>query len=195
MQIPARGSLKAPSAAATAALTLLSLAACSSAPPRPPELRDGAVQAQQLPAAAGDRYEHSEETRYEPPVAAADNPIPEYPPALLAKRLPQRSVRVRLIVDSDGRVGEIQALDAPAQAADDAFLGSVRAACAQWRFSPLIERTRVPVQTADADGTLWTEYQERQRALPFHLDYAFRFEQVDGKAMTVRSDAAQPPTH
>lgn len=172
------------------ALAILSLAACRNAPQRPPETRDGTVRAQQIPAAAGDRYEHSDEVSYESPAALADNPLPEYPPARLAERLPPRSVRVRLIVDPDGRVGDVQALDAATEADDDAFLRSVRAACVQWRFSPLIERTREPVASTDADGTVWTEYRERRRALPFHLDFAFRFEQVDGKAMTVTSDAA-----
>ena len=188
---------RTPNGARTAALfasALLPLAACSHAPQRPTEPRDGAVLAQQLPADAGDRYEHSDEVRYESPVAAADNLLPGYPPALLAERLPPHSIRVRLIVDPAGRVRDVQALDAAAATAGDPFFGSVRTACAQWRFSPLIERTRVPVQTADADGTVWTEYRERERALPFHLDYAFRFEQVDGKALDVTSSAAQPPS-
>lgn len=193
MHTSAHRALDGARAATLLASALLSLAACGRAPQRPPERRDGAVQVQPLPADAGDRYAHSEEVRYESPVAAADNPLPEYPPALLAEHLPLRSVRVRLIVDAEGRVVDAQTLDADAAAAGDPFFGSVRAACAQWRFSPLIERTREPVQTADAEGTVWTEYRDRERTLPFHLDYAFRFEQVDGKALAVTSAATHTP--
>lgn len=175
--------------AAWSALAILPLAACSTAPPRPPQSRDGTVRVQELPAAAGERYEHSDETAYEPPAALSGNPMPEYPLALLAERLPPRSVRVRLIVDSEGRVGDVQVLDATAANGDPLF-SSVRAACLQWRFSPLIQRTREPVATTDADGTVWTEYRDQRRALPFHLDFAFRFEQIDGRAMAVTSDAA-----
>jgi hypothetical protein len=175
------------------ALALLPLAACRHAPDRPPETRDGAVQVRQLPAQADDRYERTEDVAYETPAALADNPMPEYPPALLAERLPERSTRVRLIVDAEGRVAEIRPLDATADTAADSFAASVRAACAQWRFSPLVERTRVPVETTDADGTVWTEYRERRRGLPFHLDYAFRFAQVDGKAASVTADGGRPP--
>ncbi len=172
----------------------LSLAACRSVPtqaPTPPST--GEVDAQPLLAASADRYEVAEGATYAQPQAAADNALPVYPADLLAQRLAPRIVRVRLIVDAQGRVGEVRALDPDP---GDAFLEAIRTACATWRFSPLAETRAVERRRRLPDGDVEIEYVPETRTLPFHLDYRFAFRQVDGRPVVDggTADAAEAPS-
>lgn len=175
----------------------LSLAACRSVPTQapPPPPPSGEVDAQPLVAASADRYEVAEGATYAQPQASADNALPLYPPDLLAQRLAPRIVRVRLIVDAQGRVDEVRPLDA--DPAGDAFLDAVRAACAGWRFSPLAETRAVERRRRLPDGDIEIEYLPETRTLPFHLDYRFAFRQVDGRPVVdagTAADGAEAPS-
>ncbi|MCR6702748.1 MAG: hypothetical protein NVV68_17075 [Dokdonella sp.] len=116
------------------------------------------------------------------------NALPVYPSDLLAQRLAPRIVRVRLIVDAQGRVAEVRSLDP--EAPGDAFLAAVRAACAGWRFSPLTETRTVEQRRRLPDGDVEIEYLPQSRPLPFHLDYRFAFRQIDGRAVVDAGAAA-----
>lgn len=164
--------------------------ACRSVPTQaPPPPPSGEVDAQRIESVASDRYEVAEGATYEQPRAVDTNTMPVYPPALLAQRLPPQSVGVRLVVDPEGRVAEVQALD-PDGSATGGFLASVRASCATWRFSPLTETRAVEVRRRLPDGDLEIEYVPQTRALPFHLDYRFVFRQVDGRPLVDAAPAA-----
>ncbi|HUD43179.1 MAG TPA: hypothetical protein VMR06_14405 [Dokdonella sp.] len=163
------------------------MAACRSVPTQAPPPA-GEVDAQPIVAASADRYPVSEGATYAQPQPSAENALPVYPADLLAQRLALRIVRVRLIVDAQGRVAEVRALDP--DAAGDAFLDAVRAACARWRFSPLTETRAVEERRRLPDGDVEIEYLPRTRALPFHLDYRFAFRQVDGRPIVDAGTAA-----
>jgi|GEM_PF-878476 len=177
----------------------LSLAACRSVPTQvPPPPPSGEVDAQPIVAASAERYEVAEGATYAQPQASADNALPVYPAELLAQRLAPRIVRVRLIVDAQGRVAEVRSLDP--EASGDAFLDAARAACAGWRFSPLTETRAVEQRRRLPDGDVEIEYVPQSRTLPFHLDYRFAFRQVDGRpvvdagAAPDAAEASSPPT-
>lgn len=172
----------------------LSLAACRSVPTQAPPPPAGEVDAQPIVAASADRYEVAEGATYAQPQASADNALPVYPPDLLAQRLAPRIVRVRLIVDAQGRVAEVRPLDP--EPSGDAFLDAVRAACAGWRFSPLTQTRAVEQRRRLPDGDVEIEYVPQTRTLPFHLDYRFAFRQVDGRPVVdagTATDGADAP--
>lgn len=166
----------------------VSLAACRSVPTQAPPPPSGEVDAQPILAVSSDRYAVAEGATYAQPQASAGNALPVYPADLLAQRLAPRIVRVRLIVDAQGRVAEIRPLDT--EAAGDAFLDAVRAACAAWRFSPLTETRAVEQRRRLPDGDVEIEYVPQSRPLPFHLDYRFAFRQVDGRPVVDAGTAA-----
>lgn len=154
--------------------------ACRTVPPQALPSPSGEVSAQRIEPSASDRYAFAQGATYDQPRAAADNPLPAYPVELLAQRLAPQAVRARLIVDTQGRVVEVRALDPTSEAAAG-FAASVHAACATWRFSPLTETRAVEQRRRLPDGDLEIEYVPETRALPFHLDYRFVFRQVDGR--------------
>lgn len=159
-------------------------AACTHTPPRSPSpaqaapANHGQVQASLIDAQAADRYVARDDVQYQSPQAWPDNAMPDYPAEWLAQRLPPQRIAVRLIVDTQGQVAEVQRL--PAAPAPDAFFASVQAAVRQWQFSPLVElRPGPPTELVVGDVT--TSYKSSATPLPFHQDYAFRFEQHEGK--------------
>lgn len=163
-------------------LSLLLLNACATvpAPTRAPAAptATGHVDAAVLQAPAADRYAAADGVSYEQPAAFPDNALPDYPPALLAQRLPPQRVAVRIVVDAAGRVVAANRLDAQEQ--DPAFFQAVSDAVMQWRFFPLVEiRRGEPASLSIGDVT--TRYSGQPKALPFHQDYAFRFVQQDGQ--------------
>lgn len=110
---------------------------------------------------------------------------PAYPPALLAACPPPQEVPAWLIIDGQGRVGEVRvAGEAQADAGRHAFIDAVRAAALQWRFEPLA----VEHWAADADGN---SHEVDSATKPFGVAYVFRFECRAGK--TTVSSAAVPP--
>ena len=160
-------------------LSVWLLASCASAPgiPGAPQ-PTGEVHARVVEARPSERYAETDNVTYLRPVPAADNPAPAYPAALLPLRLPPTTVSARLIVDETGAVGEVQPLDANDAPARGAFFASVHDACRQWKFTPLIQGI-VDVEK-QADGSI-AILEAREQALPFHLDYAFRFSQHHGQ--------------
>jgi hypothetical protein len=174
---------------------MLSLAACRSVPTQAPPPPSGEVDAQPIVAASADRYEVAEGATYAQPQASPGNALPVYPSDLLAPRLAPHIVRIRLIVDAQGRVAEVRSLDP--ETPGDAFLAAVRAACAGWRFSPLTETRTVEQRRRLPDGDVEIEYLPQSRPLPFHLDYRFAFRQIDGRAVVdagAAADAAAAPS-
>lgn len=113
--------------------------------------------------------------------------MPAYPPDQLAACPPLREVRVQVIVDATGRVGDVRAMptgdDAPAPPDWQQYYDAVRTAMLRWRFEPL----RIDHWAADADGNT---HEVDSQTKPFSLLYAFRFECRAGKA-TVSSAPAR----
>ncbi|RCS29387.1 hypothetical protein DEO45_12895 [Rhodanobacter denitrificans] len=110
---------------------------------------------------------------------------PVYPPELLARCLPPQEVPALLIVDGQGKVGEVRVTDeVQADAGRRAFIDAVRAAALQWQFNPLL----ITRWAADADGN---SHAVDSGTKPFSLAYVFRFECHAGRA-AVSSAAAQP---
>ncbi|WP_426661691.1 hypothetical protein [Rhodanobacter aciditrophus] len=112
--------------------------------------------------------------------------LPAYPPEQLAACPPLREVRVQVIVDATGKVGDVRALSTPETPASprwQPYYDAVRTAMLQWRFDPL----RISHWAADADGNA---HEVDSQTKPFSLLYAFRFECRAGKA-TVSSAPAR----
>jgi len=140
------------------------------------------VSAQALAAKQEERYESSDGVRYRQPIAAERNPLPQYP--LNATTKPETVVVVvRLIVDESGEVVSVIPLEPDGA---NLFFDSVRAACSQWRFQPLLEIRRYRVASTDADGTIEFEWRSKEVALPFHLDYKFQFSAAKDVALQVQ---------
>jgi TonB family protein len=93
-----------------------------------------------------------------------ENAKPEYPPALLDRRLPPAMLVVRLIVDGAGKVADARIVENGSGEA--AFAEAVLAAVRAWTFFPLKRVTGRQVEP-----------------LPFTQDYRFTFRQVNGRAL------------
>ncbi|MBQ4855045.1 hypothetical protein IMW82_10215 [Rhodanobacter sp. B2A1Ga4] len=110
--------------------------------------------------------------------------VPVYPPGQLASCPPPQEVPALLIVDGQGKVGEVRVTDeAQADAGRQAFIDAVRVAALQWQFSPLT----INRWAADADGN---SHVVDSGTKPFSLAYVFRFECHAGKPAV--SAAAAP---
>ncbi|WP_153022916.1 hypothetical protein [Rhodanobacter thiooxydans] len=110
---------------------------------------------------------------------------PAYPPDRLASCPPPQEVPALLIVDGQGKVGEVRVTGEPqADAGRQAFIDAVRAAALQWQFSPLT----INRWAADADGNSHVVDSETK---PFSLAYVFRFECHAGKP-TVSAATTKP---
>lgn len=126
---------------------------------------------------------YSERDEAEEPQALVAPAVPLYPAELIAARLPPIAVTVRIVVNPEGRVAEVEALAAePALAEAPAFVEAIRTAAAQWRYRPyrVIRWRELPDQ--DGDGLADGEEMVANRALPFRFDMRYRFEVVEGKA-------------
>jgi TonB family protein len=152
-----------------ATLFAMLFAGCASSP-RAPEARegyaaDGAVSAEIVDAADGDaRYQPMPGSSYLSPLPMRENAKPEYPPALLDRRLPPATLMVRLIVDGAGKVADARIVENGSGEA--AFADAVLAAVRGWTFFPLKRVTGRQVEP-----------------LPFTQDYRFTFRQVNGRAV------------
>lgn len=161
-------------------------AACTQAPSRPPAAATsrgvhGSVDVQDMGADDAQRYAASASIKYVQALGYPENAMPDYPRDLLALRLPEAVVHARVVVDANGHVVEVAALDGETASAVQArFFAEVRKACLGWRYSPLLrlDLSSGPVTVQEEQATV--TYEGRPTALPFHLDYAFRFTQRDG---------------
>lgn len=110
---------------------------------------------------------------------------PVYPPGQLASCPPPQEVPALLIVDGQGKVGEVRvAGEAQADTGRRAFIDAVRVASLQWQFSPLT----VSRWAADADGN---SHAVDSGTKPFSVAYVFRFECHAGRP-TVEAAATKP---
>jgi TonB family protein len=149
-----------------AALLLQLGAGCKATPKKSPTrvgyVSDGNVSAQRLQAPASESYGTDPTTTYSGSSPAKDNPVPQYPAALLSDRLPPVGVTARVIVDVSGAV--TSATVAEGDSIPHAFAAAVLAAVRSWRFEPLKRMSEGKVE-----------------ALPFSQQYRFVFTQVNGR--------------
>ncbi|MEX1829797.1 hypothetical protein [Luteibacter sp. CQ10] len=101
------------------------------------------------------------------------NDPPVYPASLVARQLPEVTIRIKAIVDEQGRVTEVRDLDTSTDPNHVAFVSACRDAVMHWSYTPMT----VVDELDDGHGNIT---QKRKNA-PFSLDYAFRFALVEGK--------------
>jgi hypothetical protein len=99
--------------------------------------------------------------------------LPIYPASLVDRQLPAVSIRAKAIIDEQGRVTDVRDMDGASTSDHALFFAACREAVIQWQFSPMT----VVEQFDDGKGNM----SETRKNAPFSLDYAFRFELVDGK--------------
>lgn len=156
-------------APASVVVLLSAVAGCASQPAAPPPREgyaaDGAVSAEIVETADADaRYQPMPGSSYLSPLPVRGNAKPEYPPALLDRRLPPAEVVVRLIVDGAGKVADARIIEN--SGGEPAFAEAVLVAVRGWTFFPLKRVTGRVVEP-----------------LPFTQDYRFVFRQVNGRAV------------
>ena len=169
-----------------AALCMLLLAGCASAPTTnlPPSATGEASWKAVLPPgtahyqlALGDVSSGATLEHMVPPV---------YPPALLQTCPAPLQVQALLIVDKSGKVRAVRvAGENVADATRRRFIGAVRAAARRWQFVPL----QITHWAADADGN---SHQVDSGTRPFSLTYQFHFACHAGKPAVATSPAAAP---
>ena len=164
--MPVRWSEAAP---ASVVVLLSAVVGCASQPAAPPPREgyaaDGAVSAEIVETADADaRYQPMPGSSYLSPLPVRDNAKPEYPPALLDRRLPPAEVVVRLIVDGAGKVADARIIENAG--GEPAFAEAVLVAVRGWTFFPLKRVTGRVVEP-----------------LPFTQEYRFVFRQVNGRAV------------
>lgn len=134
-----------------------------------------------LPSATEGQYQLKKDENAYGAVPITHDP-PAYPAALIGKNLPSAVVRVKAIVDGEGRVTEVRDLDASPGPEHAAFFDACREAVAHWKFTPMT----VVQEVEDKKGNIT----EVRRTAPFSLDYAFNFELVEGRpSVTAATDA------
>lgn len=116
------------------------------------------------------------------PVARGSNPTPHYPPEALAQGCQDATLLVRVIIDAEGKVGEIR--DSPfVRATQDPCTPLFRSATEQavrlWQFSPAFRQVLVkPASEGPLGQPKWDT-----QPIPWYADFAFRFQVVEGKGM------------
>ncbi|MEP6940724.1 MAG: hypothetical protein ABI846_13250 [Rudaea sp.] len=161
-------------------ITIIALTLCACHALKPPDAPSETRVAYRASIAAGTpRYEEAEDEVANRP-APAENPAPIYPPSALALHLPRVVVEAKVIVNREGRVGEVRiAASTDAGAHPAVFDAAVRDAASRWRFTPLTFTRWQDV--TDAQGNVVDSRQVSAERRPFSLDYAFFFELLDGK--------------
>lgn len=144
----------------------------------------GAVSYTIVPAGASGAYQlkHSEHAFGAQPIMR-DPPV--YPAFLVDKQLPPVSIHAKAVIDEQGRVTDVRDMDGASTPDHAAFFAACREAVIRWQFTPMT----VVEDIEDGKGNM---SQTRKNA-PFSLDYAFRFELVDGRP-TVTGPPYSTPT-
>jgi hypothetical protein len=133
-------------------------------------------------AAKGDRLVLADNESFLMPLDDMKNVHPSYPPDLLAKHLPPRTVCLRVGIDDKGAVTVVARAPASefcATSAEPEFLAASETAARTWKFDPALR-------------CVFRSAKDKERAVascdggkgipqPVTLVYRFRFEQVDGK--------------
>ncbi|PTR34419.1 hypothetical protein C8J98_102607 [Luteibacter sp. OK325] len=154
----------------------LALTGCQTAtsPPVKGQTPDkaGAVSYSVVPTASSGAYQlkHSEHAFGAQPIAR-DAPV--YPASMVGQQLPPVSIHVKAIIDEQGHVTDVRDLDVASTPSHAAFFAACREAVLRWQFTPMT----VVEDVEDARGNM----SQKRKNAPFSLDYAFRFELVDGK--------------
>lgn len=105
---------------------------------------------------------------------------PAYPTAMIPLRLPLVTVHAKVIVDANGKPGEVRITHESAAAPyPDAFDDAVATSVLNWTYTPLhFNRWQ---DEYDSQGNSIGSHQVVVAAKPFSLDYAFNFALRDGK--------------
>jgi hypothetical protein len=159
------------------ACTVLVLALCSCASPSAKKLQNtGDVDWKPVVDMGQARYTLKPE-QAATQVKPVDHASPIYPPELIDRGLPARDVRVKVIVSATGEVTEVRRDDACNldDAVSMSFFSAVVAAVRQWRYNPLL----ITDWVTDPDGST---HRVAAEAVPFSMDYVFRFEVIGGSA-------------
>lgn len=172
---------------ASVTITLLALAACSTAPvpgTAPTTVRSGEVGVEELSAtiASSDRIVLGDNENFLPPLPEPGNAPPAYPAELLAQRLPPQVVCLRVSVSEAGSVTassplvrppDCVALDATVQP----FVAAAQAVVGGWRYDPAVRC--VFEHSPKPDYPTCVDARETPQAVS--LTYRFVFEQHDGR--------------
>ena len=134
--------------------------------------REGAVSYSRIEASANEQYKltQSEHAFGAQPIT---NDPPVYPESLVGKALPPATVRVKAIVDEAGHVTDVRDLDTSPDPDHQALFQACRTAVTGWTFTPMT----VVRESDDGRGNI----SQVKKNAAFSLDYAFRFELVDGR--------------
>jgi TonB family protein len=169
------------SAPLLAAFLILTACVAQRAIERADSPRMGSVAMQAVSADDSQSYAaETNETWFEP-APMGDHVAPVYPEELLAQKLPATTVRVRLIVDTNGIVTDSTALEAPSNYPQ--FFAAVQAAVRQWTYSPLVRSVPGKEDTALHFNGWSVTYSGKATAMPFHQDYDIVFTQKDGQGV------------
>lgn len=166
-------------------LLAASLGACTTPAHRVVDNPDsGRTQVEALPdSTPGERLKLAVNERFLMPLPELDNAPPEYPHAMLVKRLPPRILCLSLSIDADGAVtAATPMIEGEACAAgsltEEPFIQAAIDAVRGWQFIPAarcVYPDNAPVGGAcGLDGS-----HEEPQAIS--LAFRFRFEQVDGQ--------------
>ena len=146
----------------------IALAGCASPAhklgPREDYAADGAVSADIVDRADAARDQPAAGSTYFNPLPVRENAWPDYPPELLARRLPETTVVARIVVDETGAVARADLVDSSGD--EPAFADAVLSAVRGWTVIPLKRITGDKVER-----------------LPFTQDYRFTFRQVNGRVV------------
>ena len=118
------------------------------------------------------------------PLDDRDNQVPDYPAALLARRLPPQPVCLRVSIGSDGLVVASAPIPGAPPCAtpdpvDPAFVDAAIAAVATWRFDPALRCVFPTVEARENVEASCSGGREVPQAVS--LAYRFVFEQHDGR--------------
>ena len=155
---------------------LLALQACRTmAPPAavdPPPAHKGEVSYALLTASSANQYQlkRNEHAYGAQPL---EHDPPAYPSSLVGAGLAPTTVQVKAIIDEAGTVIDVRDLDASSTPEHKLFLAACRDVMMHWKYTPMT----VVQENDDGAGNI----SQVERTAPFSLDYAFRFELVDGR--------------
>lgn len=165
-------------------LLLLVMAACRTARAEKPPPRHGSVSATLLADPNAPQIELAERQDFRAAWLDPENPMPEYPAALIPLGLPAHSVAVRLLLSEEGRVSQLgpsplrPSTEGPYRAE---FEQAVQNAVAAWTGGPPRVRQFVAGPDADADGKPDFDRLKREQVLKAYFDVVFVFELRGGK--------------
>lgn len=161
----------------------------------PEAVRDGRVGAEDITHAdlAQPRLVLAAHEAFHEALPEPSNPLPAYPPALLAQQLPPRSVCVHVAVGGDGRVlfarplRDRRGCEAPME---PAFEAAAIEAVNAWRFDPAFKCVFADEATKRRDGPGCADALAVRQAVS--LAYRFEFHQENGRGAVQMAPGAAP---